>query len=186
MLQSNGYQVDVIPNDAVPITDFSAYQAILIGPDTGSQDIWGDAQGQQADKLIASGLPIVGLGEGGYAFFGRANLNIGYDHGTIVQGTDVEAIDPTNPIWTTPNPVTVPANRILSLYTNARPEAVINAETPGTDIFPIGRLPGQATQYSLIRQGDKYFLWGFSAGPRDMTATGQQVFLNLLDGLLPK
>lgn len=184
LLQGNNYLVDPIAQEAIASTNFSSYEVILIGPDTGNRDTWGDPGGSQAGKLIASGLPIVGLGEGGYAFFGRAHLLIGFDHGPLTAGTSVEAVDPASPVWSTPNKLPLPSNHILALYLENTPLIAVDAQpqTPGLTLT--GRLPGDATHYPLIRQ-DKYLLWGYVNGPTAMTAEGQQLFVNILKSLIP-
>ncbi len=80
-LQSKGYRVDLINQENIILTDFATYDAILIGRETGSTSEWGDDPGIQAGMLQSTGRPILGFGEGGYAFFGKIDLMIGYDNG---------------------------------------------------------------------------------------------------------
>ncbi|HEX7976536.1 MAG TPA: protein kinase [Anaerolineales bacterium] len=185
LLQGNNYLVDPISQDAIASTNFSSYHVIIIGPDTGNRDVWGDPGGSQAGKLIASGLPILGLGEGGYAFFGRAHLPIGFDNGILASGTSVEAVDPGSPVWSTPNKIPLPANRVLALYLDNTPLLAVTVQGQPSGLTLIGRLPGDATHYPIVRQGDKSLLWGYVNGPTSMTAEGQQEFINIVKSLIP-
>lgn len=76
-LDSNTSQVDLIHMDLITGTVFSSYNLIVIGSETGYRNIWGLWQ-QQVLTIYDSNKPIIGLGEGGYAFFGKIGLDIGY------------------------------------------------------------------------------------------------------------
>jgi len=184
LLQAHGFKVDMLPEDAIPTTDFSNYQAILVGPQTGSGNIWGDTGGSQFNGLINSGLPILGIGEGGYAFFGKASLAIGWDHGATGNGKELQVVDPSNQLWSYPSQVPIPVDRILEIYTNNSPLVVINVPIPIQNVSTFGRNPSDANQYLLLREQVKYILWGFNNGPKDMTPTGQQLFINVVESLL--
>jgi len=185
LLQANNFKVDVIPQDAIFLTDFSPYRAILIGPDTGRDNTWGDGQGNQANKILSSGHPVLGIGEGGYAFFGRAGLAIGYNNGIKASGTDAHIVNPGDTIWTAPYQVQIPDNSILTLYNAPSPLVAINVPSPSAVMKLIANQPGDTTHYSIIRQQDRYLLWGFSAGPSAMSETGQHSFVDMVKSLTP-
>ena len=185
MLQGNGFQTDLVHMNQILATDFGPYRAILIGPGTGSGENWGDPQGAQANHLIAARKPILGLGDGGYAFFGRANLAIGFENGVAGEGTDIVVADRRHEEWSRPHQIAIPDNQILNLYSSATPFVAINMEIPPFDVREIGRRPDQAIQYLIIQQGDSFLLWGFARGPAAMTQVGQQVFVNVLTNLIP-
>jgi hypothetical protein len=184
LLQANGFQVDLVPQDAIPGLDFSPYQAVLIGEDTGKDDVWGDQAGSQAGLVVAKGLPILGMGNGGYAFFGKAGLVIGFPNGVNANGTDITVIDAASPIWTTPFVIPIPENKTLNLYSSASPIIAITGPAPSPDITLIASQPNDPGHYSILRQ-NKYMFWGFSSGPATMTPTGQMAFVNVLRSLLP-
>ena len=83
LLTGNGYSVDLIPLASVVATDFSTYKMIIIADDTGSLDQWGTPTltDAQVAQIKVANRPILGLGEGGYAFFGRLALYIGWPRG---------------------------------------------------------------------------------------------------------
>jgi serine/threonine protein kinase len=186
LLQGNNYQVALVPQDTILTTDFSPYQAIVVGPDTGQDQNWGDQGGNQANQLMSTGLPILGVGEGGYAFFGRVGLAIGYDKGVKASGTDIFVVDPGSPIWSKPNKIDIPGNRVLTLYNSSQPFAAITVIASQPGLVPLGLQANDLTHFPLIAQGDKFLLWGFSAGPSAMNTLGQQVFVNVLNSLYPK
>lgn len=185
LLQGNNYQVTLVPQNIIMTTDFSPFQAIVVGPDTGQDQNWGDQGGAQANQLLNSGLPILGVGEGGYAFFGRVGLAIGYDKGIKANGTDIFVVDPNSSIWSKPNQIDIPGNRVLTLYNGSQPFAAITVTASQPGLVLIGLQANDLTHFPLIAQGDKYLLWGFSAGPSAMNSLGQQVFVNALNSLFP-
>jgi serine/threonine protein kinase len=186
LLQSNNYKVTLVPQNIILTTDFSPFRAIVVGPDTGQDQNWGDQDGNQANQLFNSGLPILGVGEGGYAFFGRVGLAIGYDKGVKASGTDIFVVDPNSSVWSKPNQIDIPGNRVLTLYNSSQPFAAITVAAAQPGLVLIGLQANDLTHFPLIAQDNKYLLWGFSAGPSAMNNLGQQVFVNALNSLFPK
>ncbi len=176
LLTGNGYGVDLIPLGSVLATDFSVYKMIIIADDTGSLNDWGtptftDAQVAQI-KLAKK--PILGLGEGGYAFFGRLSLYIGWPRGwhgpqnIISKAATAPAgffDPPTSPVTHT----TVPFNSV-GIYLPP------NQSVPG-DVTPIGMEVPPDDHSSLITQGCGT-LWGNGGNPTIFTADGKLLFLN--------
>jgi hypothetical protein len=186
LLQANGFEVERLPLDAISsVEDFGEYRAIVLGPDTGNEEVWGDTQGAQVSTLIGTGLPILGLGDGGAAFFRRANLAIGWNNASRGEGTDIVVADPANSGWSTPYQISIPDNRVLTLYSQNSSFVAINVQVPPADVVLIAHTTDNNNQFPIIRQGEDYLLWGFSRGPGDMTTTGQQAFVNILSSLVP-
>lgn len=185
LLQSNDFLVDLIAQDAVLSTDLGPYDCTLIGPDTGYLSVWGDVGGNQANHIVNSGRPVLGLGEGGYAFFGQLGLHIGWGKGWHGNGRNVYVVDTSSPIWSSPNLIPIPDSRIVPLYSGETRYVAIHYPSPVTDATPIGREPDDPNHYQIIEQDGRFLLWGFSDGPVAMNLTGQQVFVNALKSLLP-
>jgi hypothetical protein len=185
LLEEVGYQVDLIPLDAIPTTNFDDYRGILVGNDTGSDGIWGDSGGEQAALLAASGLPTLGIGIGGASFFGLMDLAIGWDNTVIDDGTRVTVVDPDSQVWNAPYNIPIPDDRNLNLFSQRSNVIAANLEAVPSGVQPIASRPDIATRYPIARQGDLYLLWGFSEGPNRMTAEGQRAFINILEFLLP-
>jgi len=76
LINSYGYNTDRIKTTNILSTDFSQYDAIIIGPETGYLDTWGSTA--QVSAIDNSNKPIIALGDGGYAFYGALGLNIGF------------------------------------------------------------------------------------------------------------
>jgi len=180
-----GYKIDLIMHGNVLSTNFSSYSLIMIGHETGSNADWGDPPGDQAQHLATSGKPILGLGEGGYAFFGRLNLLIGYGKGAHGTGKDIFIVDPVDAIWNDPNDINIPGDLNISLYDSNCEVVSIFFPDPVMGTQPLGRDIGSANHYPLITQAGPFFLWGFDDGPASMSNKGLQVFENVLSYLVP-
>jgi len=174
LLQSNGYIVDLVTQGSILSKDFSSYKCIIVGPDT---------NGDHASHLNSAGPRIIGLGEGGYDLFGELNLAIGWPHGAHGNGTTIYVVDPSSSYWSSPNNISVPGNRVISLYNSASGNVVIYHPDPISGISGIGRQSEGAVHYQIISNG-KYLLWGFDKGPSSMTRAGQDVFINVVKTLI--
>ena len=188
LLKSEGYSVDLIPLSKVLATDFTPYQMIVIADDTGSLGTWGDAAGQ-VKQIMAGQRPIIGLGEGGYAFFGQMKLAIG--HGNGWHRSEKAVIGkPALLYYQKPYDLTGALAAPLDLYTDEVGEVGIHLPEPIADVIPLGREPNNKTHYPLIAQKVLvtrvrgkicHQLWGFDGNPRQMTKAGQQLFANAVN-----
>jgi hypothetical protein len=177
LLATNGYSVTLVPLGAVLGTDFAQFDLILIADDTGSLNSWGSAPGQVA-AIVKPNKPILGLGEGGYAFFGQLSLLIGWPHGWHGPMDRLNRA-PTAPanIFAVPNPI--PPDPV-PVYLEPVNEVGIYLGPTGAlpvDTLPIALEPPSPDHASLILQGCRQ-LWGFSGNPYAMTATGRALFVN--------
>ncbi len=186
LLTGAGYTVDLIPLGSVLTTVFRApagaanYDLIIVADDTGDLDRWGstapppDISPDQVNRIRDARIPIIGLGEGGYAFFGKLSLFIGWPNGW--HGPEDRVNKPTVP---PPPPAyytgladasvivyTEPVNTV-GIYLNDTPPnvAVVGLENPTTD------------HASIIQEGCR-LLWGFSGNPNVMEPDGKTLFLN--------
>ena len=169
-LDAEGFAVELVARRAVARTDFTKYGLIVIGSDTES-DAWGD----DAKTIANSGKPVLALGEGGYTFFGRTGLklDIGAPMGWHGNATSVLPVDATSPLW---KAAEVPAGKALTLYKQTN-HVGIHLPKPPANVVLLGREENDKTHYALVQQGDRYVLWGFTAGPDSMTADGRKVFV---------
>lgn len=84
MLEGRGFSVELILLSDARSADFSPFDLIIIADDTGDLQQWPPGtpgSSPVADHIRNSGKPILGLGEGGYAFFGKHGLGIGWPNG---------------------------------------------------------------------------------------------------------
>jgi uncharacterized repeat protein (TIGR01451 family) len=186
LLVGAGYSVDLIPLGNVMTTVFRSpagapnYDLIIIADDTGDLNQWGSSPPPpgidvaQVNHIRDARLPIIGLGEGGYAFFGKLSLFIGWPNGwhgpekrvNKAAGAPVQyyngiAVDPVT-VYT--NPVNA-----VGIYLNPLPLP--------SDVFPIGLEDPTKDHASVIQQGCR-LLWGFSGNPLAMATDGKTMFLN--------
>ncbi len=179
LLTSAGYSVTLVPLGSVTTTDFGQFDLTIIADDTGSLDQWGTPPAAttgaaQVAQIIAPNKPILGLGEGGYAFFGRLSLFIGWPmgwHGPqnfLTRAAGVPAAI-FNGVGADPlQHYTAPQNSV-GIY--------IKPSYPA-DVFPEAMEYPADDHSSLIQQGCR-MLWGNSGNPAGMTSPdGTLLFLN--------
>jgi uncharacterized repeat protein (TIGR01451 family) len=176
LLFSAGYMVTLVPLSEILTTDFNQFNLILIAEDSGSLDQWGTGglTDSQVAQITSANKPIIGLGEGGYAFFGRVGLFIGWPQGWHgPQDSMFQSGGPLDPFFfgVIPNPVQtyLTATNSVGIYLG------VNGY-PG-DVEPIGLENPTSDHSSLILQGCR-LLWGNSGNPYGMTNDGKTVFLN--------
>ena len=166
-------------------TNFSLFDLIMIADDTGSLNQWGTAgsTAAQVDKIAnpvagkPASKPIIGLGEGGYAFFGQLSMYIGWPRGWHGPQGNLRAAaaapadfftgishvsDPIIPFYTAPT-------NSVGIYTLG--------PTPPANVTPIGLEDPLDDHASLIQEGCN-LLWGNSGNPLGMASDGQIIFLN--------
>ncbi|MCU0520144.1 MAG: protein kinase [Anaerolineae bacterium] len=180
LLEGNDYVVDVVAMSAIMSTDFAKYRLVLIGADTGSGYDWGDAAGAQAARIKDSGASILGLGRGGTTFFAEiGDANIGWGKTWVGSAArDVYAANTDHNIWKTPEAISVPGSRIITLYSVDSAFVAVHYPSEVSGVTAMGRQSNDATHYQIIGSGRSYLLWGFDGAAGGFTDTGRQVFLN--------
>ncbi len=186
LLVGAGYSVDLIPLTSVLSTTFRTvaggpnYDLIIVADDSGSLNAWGstapppDISADQVTRLRSAGLPIIGLGEGGYAFFGKLPLFIGWPqgwHGPADRTKKSASAPAAYFTGVAADPVTLytaPVNSV-GIYLNPTPLP--------SDVITIGEETPATNHANLIQQGCR-MLWGFSGNPNVMTGDGKAIFLN--------
>ncbi len=186
-LTGRGYSVTLVPTGSILTTDFSTFDLILVADDSGSLNTW--QTDPQAQHIRDGNKPIIGLGEGGYAFFGKLSQFIGWPNGWHgPQKSVVRAPGDTTTVFTAPTAVPSP----VDVYTQPVNEVGIYLNSAGgvpANVVPVGLEPpssptgAQSNHASLILQSC-YFLWGFSGNPTAMTGNGQNLFVNTVEYML--
>jgi predicted secreted protein len=122
--------------------------------------------------------PIIGLGEGGYEFFGKLNLSIGSPNGARSSFKDITVIDPNCSLFSTPYTIDITQDGTVQLYTETDDIAIyLWPDIPET-IAAIATESGNTGYYPLLMENNQYFLWGFTESPEKMTETGKKLFIN--------
>jgi hypothetical protein len=165
----------------VATTDFSVYRLIILGGDTGYTITWGDTASVAA--ITDSGKPVIGLGEGGYAYFGKLALETGYPHGAHGDDNSIYVVDTSHSIFNMPNSIAIPGDDIIQLYTTTNHVGIGLSPIPG-NVVALGREADDVGYYPLTLENGRYLLWGFTASPDNMTQVGKDLFLNVVDFML--
>ena len=181
LLQGHGVRFALLTTAELGSVELSTYDGLVVCPDTTGHFGW--LESSTAAKVGESGLPVVGMGQGGAGFFRMLGLSI--NDANAVSGTDgsVEVVDPSRAVFSTPHAIALPADNVLALYSTAECLGQnVRYLDPGVAL--LGREPGQLTAYTLAQE-TRYVFWGFSGGPSVMTDTGKDLFVNVVAGLLP-
>lgn len=172
LLTGAGYTVSLVPLSDVLGTDFSKFDMTIIADDTGILNEWGTppletTAAAQVAQITLPNKPILGLGEGGYAFFGRLSMFIGWPmgwHGPqnyVNRAAGSPAIIfsgiAADPVQT----YTVPTNSV-GIYT---------LPSVPSDVTPVAMEEPPLNHSSIIFQGCR-MLWGNSGSPAGMTLPG--------------
>jgi hypothetical protein len=173
LLEDNGYVVDRIEMGDLATASLDGVAYVIIGPGVNSL-------GSGALEALRY-RAVLGLGEGGYDFFGQLGLEIGRPHGWHGNETSVYAVDPSAAVWNDPYPIRIPRSRIVQLYEHTA-HVGINLPTPeAMPVTLIGREPYNEAHYVIVEQNQypRQILWGFGGPPEDMTEAGRQLFVNV-------
>jgi hypothetical protein len=174
-LEGKGYSTSLIHIDSIVSGMFANYSLILIGSDTGYTSTWGNSE--KVAAINDSGKQIVGLGEGGYAFFGKLGLNIGYPWGWHGSENHMVVVDSSNDVFKTPNNLGVTTGQTLTIYDSTgnvgiTPPSLENIILLGREVDP--------EHYTLLIENNRYLLWGWTASPDSMTEIGKSLFENII------
>ncbi len=177
LLENHGIAVDLVHNSTAETWDYSGYGLVIIGSDTGRGSTWKPSSAVSA--IYWADKPILGLGEGGYAFFGKGGLDIGYPYGWHGSENEIYVVEPVHQIFHFPNEISSPPDRIIQLYTSTDHVGIGMVPIP-PGVTCLGREPDDVDHYSLLQQDAQYVLWGFDNSPNAMTQTGKDLFINIV------
>lgn len=182
LLTRHGMAVSLIPIDEIIKTDFRQFALTIVANDTGNQATWGTAAGQVAQ--IATNSKVLGIGEGGYAFFGQVEnssgkpgLAIGYPNGIHNSALAVYPVDPNLAFFRTAYNTGAAGGVALQIYTDNVPNVAISARVLGVNVLPTGYEDANGNFSTLVSEGCNH-LWGFTADPAKMTANGRNLLIN--------
>jgi len=74
---------------------------------------------------------------------------------------------------------------VISLYSGLEDYVGIYLPAPIVEVEQIASIPGNQDYYPLVRESERYALWGFDGTPSAMTAKGQRIFINFIEALIP-
>jgi hypothetical protein len=176
LLEGYGCSVRVVVLKDVTAGALADCDVIVVGNDTGYLSGWGTVQSVAAVK--DSGKPVIGLGEGGYALFGKLGLAIGHPNGGHANDRSIYVVDPEAALFAGPNAITIGQDRILQLYSETADVSIYLLPIPAT-VVPFGSsATGSRNNYPLVLEAGRYLLWGFTEPPERMTQNGNDLFIN--------
>ena len=178
-LNSIGSQTTLVEMGDIVNTDFSQFDVILIGSNSGYTITWGNPASVSA--IVNSNKPILGLGEGGYAFYGKLSLNIGSPNGGHGSQDNIYVVQENHTIFNSPNPINVPQDSVIQLYNSLSPCVQIYFASPIPEVILLGRVELGPFHYLIVQEQTQYFLWGFDDSPSNMTQAGKDLFANIVD-----
>ncbi|GAC1358308.1 MAG: hypothetical protein NVSMB42_17440 [Herpetosiphon sp.] len=178
-LSSRGYGVTLVQQATVTGVDFSTFDLILIADDTGDLGTWG-TDPAQVEAIRKGGKPIIGLGEGGYAFLGKLQLFIGHPNGAHGPEKDIVRAPSAPPsFYGAPNAIGADPVALYNQPVNTVGIFLSSGNVPA-DVVPLGLQSSDKRYAALIAQGCRQ-LWGFSGNARAMTGGGQDLFINAIE-----
>lgn len=175
LLDANGFTTSLVDVQTLNGTDFSVFDVIVTGDDTGYGYEYDNPDA--IPELAGSGKPILALGYGGAALFQQMDLPINWGNGATGSGSHIYVPNVGHDIFDSFFDIFVPRTQILDLYTQASPAVNEYVGSMPTQVDLIGRMESNQYYYPLTRD-DKYMLWGFRNSAETMTATGKKLFVN--------
>lgn len=189
LLTSAGFTVTTAAIGTVPSLTVSNYDLVIVADDTGDLDQWGASPSASGviSQIVNSYKPVIGLGEGGYAFLGKANSPIGWPHGWHgLQDRVIDAGFAPN-YYHDPNDLSGLLPGPFSIYTSTVNEVGIYMTTAPASVMPIGWEPHLGPQgapdHAALALDGCYHLWGFSGNPAAMNGAGQRLFVNAVSNM---
>ena len=177
LLIGYGCPTSLVGLDQAPAAALEGYDLIVVGDDTEDSAAWRDPQVIPA--IEGGGRPIVGMGEGGYDFFGVLGLSIGRPNGWHGDNNSIYVVDPNHPLFSTPYPISLPEDRMLRLYTETKHVGINLFPVPQT-VLTLGAETYRLGYYPLVMEQNRYLLWGFTESHQKMTEAGKMLFINVV------
>jgi parallel beta-helix repeat protein len=177
LLAAYGCSTTLVGLNEVVSTELDTYDVIVVGNDTGNVSDWDDTE--SVNSIESSGKPVIGLGEGGYAFFGKLGLSVGWPNGMHSSNNSIEVIDPNHSLFIAPYAIVIPEDLILQLYTETDYVTLYLKSIPET-VTVLGAEANNPRYYPLALEHNRYLFWGFAGSPESMTDVGKRLFINVV------
>jgi hypothetical protein len=156
------------------------YDALMIDTFTGSLSNW-DGNSKVVNAVQQSGRPVIGLGEGGYAYLGQVSSPIGWPngaHGSSLQQFGV--VSPPHPSLAGPRSVDTSSGNV-TVTTSAM--AYVTIYDPAVEL--VGRTGPDHYVDVIDPSAAGSALWGFHGVPSDYTSDGWNALANVINYLIP-
>jgi hypothetical protein len=190
LFDNSGIWAEMVDMGQVEMIDFSPYQVIIVGDDTGnsSGSHWLGSAAALA-KIRSSGKPVVGIGYGGTGLYSDMGLYINWGNSWLWLSStgNINSMGFFHPAWNTPN--IIPTDNPVAVYSTAVDYRAVDTADTGTPLNTLTRLgkdPNDGTDqrhYTILGQrsnGVCYTLWGFRSQPGLLTTNGRKLFANIV------
>jgi hypothetical protein len=178
LLETYGCSTTLFKLNDVPVTSLDSYDLIIVADDTQYETTWSDPN--SIAVIENSTKPIIGLGDGGYDFFGLLGLSIGNPYGGHSSNNSIEVVDPNCSLFSTPYSIEIPQDRALQLYTETKSIGIYLWPTVPETVTGFGHEVNDVGYFPLVAEHNRYMLWGFTESPQKMTETGKKLFINVV------
>jgi len=178
LLKDYGCSTTLIRLTEVTATPLDSYDLIVVANDTQYVEALSDPNTVAA--IEDSGKPIVGLGDGGYDFFGLLGLWIGNPNGGHGSKNSIEVVDLNSSLFSTPYSIEIPEDRTLQLYIETNHVGLYLWPTIPESVIVLGKEVDSVNYFPLAAEFDRYLLWGFTESPQKMTEVGKRLFINVV------
>jgi len=178
LLGAYGCPTTLIRLTEVTATLLDSYDLIIVADDTENIDTWSDPN--SVAVIEDSNKPVIGLGEGGYTFFGELGLAIGSPNGAHGSNNSIEVVDPNSSLFSTPYSIEIPQDQTLQLYTETKHVGLYLWPTIPESVTVLAREANNFPYCSLAIEHNRYLLWTFTESPQKMTEVGKTLFINLV------
>ena len=178
LLMRYGCPTTLIGIEDVTVEPLDLCDVIVVASDAGYSSTW---QGTPFVATIEdSGKPIIGLGQGGYNFFGVLELSIGRPYGGHGSKNSIEVVDPNGSLFNTPYVVDIPEDRTLQLYTETGHIGIYLWPTIPETVTVLASEVNVKGYFPLVMEHNRYLFWGFTESPLKMTEVGETLFINVV------
>jgi hypothetical protein len=167
ILEDRGFDVKLVFVDSTEAANTSMlqeYDLIIIDTLSGNSGNWEGGE-KPVNAIAQSGLPVLGVGEGGAAYFQQVGSQFTHGQSWYGNATTFDETSPTHPSLTGPRSVAISGGSVTVATSNTGFLAV-NLPDPGTSIELVGRQTGDQTHYPVVLDNarDEGF-WGFYETP---------------------
>ncbi len=185
-LEARGFDVEPVmlgSTESANAFMLQEYDLLLIDTFTGYLSSW-DGDAKVVNAVQQSGRPVIGLGEGGYAFFGQVSSALGWPQGAHGSGlTSFGAVLPKHPSLTGPRSVGISRSQV-AVTSPGMGYATIYVPKPAPPLELVGRTGANHYVALIDSSGVGSALWGFHGVPSGYTDDGWNALANLMSYLI--
>lgn len=179
LLSSEGFSVTTVPMSQADAFPFTSVDVIVIGRDTGYQYNWGTPAA--VANIAGSGRSVVGVYEGGTAYFHQHDMFTGSWHCAYDFGTDLEARYQSHELWHRPHDIPIAGDDTVTMYSAAASALTVWMNDAPPEVTCYGRYNQSHCALTVhLVSGRFTALWSYEGLPAEMTDAGRDLFANLV------